>query len=208
MSIPAETFFMDENIEGTLQSRLQQIIARGILSGRFRKGEKLPSTRKLAKHLRISRITVTLAYTELQSNDYLSSRGRSGYYVSENAPEAPKFKIKEPQSSKNPVDWNKAIGQRFSGKFLSEKRSDWAGYKYPFVYGQVDANLFDHANWRLCSLQALGTKDFRSMTSDFYDQDDPKLLEFVARHTLPRRGILANEDEILITLGAQNALWL
>ena len=208
MSIPAETFFMDENIEGTLQSRLQQIIARGILSGRFRKGEKLPSTRKLAKHLRISRITVTLAYTELQSNDYLSSRGRSGYYVSENAPEAPKFKIKEPQSSKNPVDWNRAIGQRFSGKFLSEKRSDWAGYKYPFVYGQVDANLFDHANWRLCALQALGTKDFRSMTSDFYDQDDPKLLEFVARHTLPRRGILANEDEILITLGAQNALWL
>ena len=208
MSIPAETFFMDENIEGTLQSRLQQIIARGILSGRFRKGEKLPSTRKLAKHLRISRITVTLAYTELQSNDYLSSRGRSGYYVSENAPEAPKFKIKEHQSSKNPVDWNRAIGQRFSGKFLSEKRSDWAGYKYPFVYGQVDANLFDHANWRLCALQALGTKDFRSMTSDFYDQDDPKLLEFVARHTLPRRGILANEDEILITLGAQNALWL
>ena len=208
MSIPAETFFMDENIEGTLQSRLQQIIARGILSGRFRKGEKLPSTRKLAKHLRISRITVTLAYTELQSNDYLSSRGRSGYYVSENAPEAPKFKIKERQSSKNPVDGNRAIGQRFSGKFLSEKRSDWAGYKYPFVYGQVDANLFDHANWRLCALQALGTKDFRSMTSDFYDQDDPKLLEFVARHTLPRRGILANEDEILITLGAQNALWL
>ena len=134
MSIPAETFFMDENIEGTLQSRLQQIIARGILSGRFRKGEKLPSTRKLAKHLRISRITVTLAYTELQSNDYLSSRGRSGYYVSENAPEAPKFKIKEPQSSKNPVDWNKAIGQRFSGKFLSEKRSDWAGYKLSLIH--------------------------------------------------------------------------
>ena len=44
--------------------------------------------------------------------------------------------------------------------------------------------------------EALGTKDFRSMTSDFYDQDDPKLLEFVARHTLPRRGIIADEDEI------------
>ena len=75
MSIPVETFFMDANIEGTLQSRIQQIIARGILSGRFRKGEKLPSTRKLAKHLKISRITVTLAYTELQSKDYLSTKG-------------------------------------------------------------------------------------------------------------------------------------
>jgi len=208
MSIPVETFFMDDNIEGTLQSRIQQIIARGILSGRFRKGEKLPSTRKLAKHLKISRITVTLAYTELQSNDYLSSKGRSGFFVSANAPEAPQFEIIKSQSSNNPVDWNKAVGQRFSGKFLSEKRSDWAGYKYPFIYGQVDANLFDHANWRLCALQALGAKDFRSMTSDFYDQDDPKLLEFVARNTLPRRGIIATEDEILITLGAQNALWL
>ena len=208
MSIPVETFFMDDNIEGTLQSRIQQIIARGILSGRFRKGEKLPSTRKLAKHLKISRITVTLAYTELQSNDYLSSKGRSGFFVSANAPEAPQFEIIKSQSPDNPVDWNKALGQRFSGKFLSEKRSDWAGYRYPFIYGQVDANLFDHANWRLCALQALGAKDFRSMTSDFYDQDDPKLLEFVARHTLPRRGIIATEDEILITLGAQNALWL
>ena len=208
MSIPVETFFMDDNIEGTLQSRIQQIIARGILSGRFRKGEKLPSTRKLAKHLKISRITVTLAYTELQSNDYLSSKGRSGFFVSANAPEAPQFEIIKSQSSDNPVDWNKALGQRFSGKFLSEKRSDWAGYRYPFIYGQVDANLFDHANWRLCALQALGAKDFRSMTSDFYDQDDPKLLEFVARHTLPRRGIIATENEILITLGAQNALWL
>ena len=129
MSIPVETFFMDDNIEGTLQSRIQQIIARGILSGRFRKGEKLPSTRKLAKHLKISRITVTLAYTELQSNDYLSSKGRSGFYVSVNAPEAPKFEIIKSQSPDNPVDWNKALGQRFSGKFLSEKRSDWAGYR-------------------------------------------------------------------------------
>ena len=208
MSIPVETFFMDDNIEGTLQSRIQQIIARGILSGRFRKGEKLPSTRKLAKHLKISRITVTLAYTELQSNDYLSSKGRSGFFVSTNAPEVPQFEIIKSQSPDNSVDWNKALGQRFSGKFLSEKRSDWAGYRYPFIYGQVDSNLFDHANWRLCALQALGAKDFRSMTSDFYDQDDPKLLEFVARHTLPRRGIIATEDEILITLGAQNALWL
>ena len=74
MSIPVETFFTDDSIEGTLQSRIQQIVSRRILSGRFRKGEKLPSTRKLAKHLNISRITVTLAYTELQSNDYLLSK--------------------------------------------------------------------------------------------------------------------------------------
>ena len=46
------------------------------------------------------------------------------------------------------------------------------------------------------------------MTNDYYDQDDPNLIEFIARHTLPRRGITAAPEQILITMGAQNALWL
>lgn len=89
MSIPIETFFLDPDAEGTLQGRIQQMIAEGILSGRFQKNEKLPSTRRLATHLGISRITVTLAYTELLANEYLTSKGRSGYYVSPEAPEPP-----------------------------------------------------------------------------------------------------------------------
>ena len=87
MAIAIDTFFLDPNTQGTLQARIQQMIAQGILAGRFRSGEKLPSTRALAQHLGVSRITVTLAYTELLANDYLSAKGRSGYYVSENAPE-------------------------------------------------------------------------------------------------------------------------
>ncbi|KAG1715271.1 Ribosome-binding factor A [Nymphon striatum] len=51
----------------------------------------LMQTRKLAAHLGVSRITVTLAYTELLASDYLSSKGRSGYFVSENAPDPPAF---------------------------------------------------------------------------------------------------------------------
>ena len=88
MAISVETFFLDPDAQGTLQAQIQQMIAQGILSGRFRKGEKLPSSRRLADHLGVSRITVTLAYTELQANDYLSARDRSGYYVSDNAPGA------------------------------------------------------------------------------------------------------------------------
>jgi len=206
MAISVETFFLDPDAQGTLQAQIQQMIATGILSGRFRKGEKLPSSRKLALHLGISRITVTLAYTELLSNDYLTSRGRSGYYVSENAPEPPAFPPQQPRQ--DTVDWNRAIGQRFTGGFTPVKPQDWARYRYPFIYGQADPTLFDHANWRLCALQALGQKDFFALTTDYYDQDDPQLVEFIARHTLPRRGIIARPSEILVTMGAQNALWL
>ncbi|MEM9435220.1 MAG: PLP-dependent aminotransferase family protein [Pseudomonadota bacterium] len=205
MAIAVETFFLDPSFEGTLQQQIQQMVAGGILSGRFRAGEKLPSSRKLALHLGVSRITVTLAYNELMADDYLSSAGRSGYYVSENAPEPPTL---AQRSSEDTVDWNRAIGTKFSGSLSIEKPLDWRRYKYPFLYGQVDPSLFDRQNWRLCAVRALGQRDYDSLTADQGDRDDPNLIEFVARHTLPRRGILANPDEILITMGAQNALWL
>ena len=206
MAISVDTFFLDPDAQGTLQARIRQMIAQGILSGRFSKGEKLPSSRALARHLGVSRITVTLAYTELLASDYLESRDRSGYYVSANAPEPPSFCAQSP--SLEGVDWSRALGRRFTGGATPEKPQAWYTYRYPFVYGQTDPALFDHANWRLCALQALGQKDFQALTTDYYDQDDPRLIEFIARHTLPRRGILAQPDEILITMGAQNALWL
>ena len=65
MAIPVENFFLDNTTQGILQTRVQQIVASGILSGRFARGEKLPSTRKLAHHFGVSRITVSLAFTEL-----------------------------------------------------------------------------------------------------------------------------------------------
>ncbi|WP_171103741.1 PLP-dependent aminotransferase family protein [Ruegeria sp. HKCCD7255] len=206
MGISVDTFFLDPNGQGTLQARIQQMIAEGILSGRFHTGEKLPSSRKLASHLGVSRITVTLAYTELLANDYLTSRGRSGYYVSQNAPVPPKYTPL--QRSDDTVNWERSLARPFSGGDFLRKPSDWRDFRYPFIYGQTDRSLFDHANWRLCAVRALGHKDFDSLTGDYVDQDDPLLIEFIARHTLPRRGIAARPEEILITLGAQNALWL
>lgn len=206
MAVSEETFFLDPAFEGTLQQQIQSLVAEGILSGRLRSGEKLPSTRRLAKHLGISRITVTLAYTELQADDYIVSKGRSGYYVSQNAPQ-PRL-TGQPVEETGNVDWDKVIGTRFSDAELFRKPADWQSYRYPFIYGQADSTLFDHANWRLCALQALGLRDFEAMTTDYFERDDPRLVEFIARHSLPRRGILAAPDEILVTLGAQNALWL
>ena len=206
MAIPVENFFLDNTTPGTLQTRVQQMIASGILSGRFEQGEKLPSTRKLAEYLGVSRITVSLAFTELQSNDYLISKDRSGFYVSKNAPPPPSFS--EKIGGRDTVDWSKMIGQRFSIENWPAKPQNWSSFPFPFIYGQTDPSLFDHSNWRQCALMALGAKDFSSLTSDYYDQDDIELIEFILRHSLPRRGITASTDQVLVTMGAQNALWL
>jgi GntR family transcriptional regulator/MocR family aminotransferase len=203
--ISLDSFFLDPGQPGTLQSRIQQLVARAILDGRLRPGDRLPSSRALARHLGVSRITVTLAYTELVADDYLTARGRSGYFVSDNAPEPPAFTPAARGASR--VDWAARLGPAIPSLGLTKPR-DWPAYRYNFIYGQPDPTLFDSANWRLCAVRALGKKDFLPIAADLYDQDDPLLIDFIARQTLPRRGILAAPDEILLTLGAQNALWL
>jgi GntR family transcriptional regulator/MocR family aminotransferase len=207
MAISEETIFLDPGFSGSLQSQIQQIVASAILSGRFLPGEKMPSSRKLAKHLGVSRITVTLAYSELVAADYLSTASRSGFYISQTAP-APDYSNFSPIDVTENVDWSKAIISHFTGNPSITKPADWRQYPYPFIYGQADPKLFDQSNWRQCALQALGMKEFDSLTTDYGERDDPELIEFIARHTLPRRGILAKPEQILVTVGAQNALWI
>ena len=207
MTIAADTFFLDPAFQGSLQSQIQQIVAAAILSGRFLPAEKLPSSRKLASHLGVSRITVTLAYNELVADDYLRAKDKSGYFVSETAPTSP-LSSADFVTPTDTVDWDRVMHRRFTGSRQVAKRPDWRQFPYPFIYGQADPDLFHQSNWRLCALEALGKKQFDSLTVDYAERDDPELIDFIARHTLPRRGILARPEQILVTVGAQNALWM
>lgn len=200
-------FFLDPQSQETLQQQIQRLICEAILVGRLQPGERLPSSRKLADHLGVSRITVTLAYSELVANDFVSSAGRSGYFVSDKAPQQATFPTRA-EAREGGVDWSKAIGQRYSEQVLPAKPQHWRDYRYRFIYGQSDDALFDHRNWRRCAIQALGKKDFASTSADYFERDDAELIKYIALHTLPKRGIQARPEEILITLGAQNALWL
>ncbi len=206
MQIPPEAFVLGPQGSGTLQQRIRGMVTQGILAGRFGPGQRLPSSRGLAEHLGISRITVTLAYADLVASDYLTARGRSGYFVSDNAPKAAEF----PDAGRraDAVDFGALTGRRFSTLARVARPQDWETFAYPFIYGQADPTLFDHQNWRQCALRALGKRDFAALTSDYYERDDPLLVAELVRTILPRRGIAAREDEVLLTLGAQNALWI
>ncbi|MBL9051949.1 MAG: PLP-dependent aminotransferase family protein [Tabrizicola sp.] len=206
MSIPVEAFYLTPGAQGSLQQQIRAMVTQGILAGRFRPGQRMPSSRGLAEHLGISRITVTLAYADLVSSDYLTSAGRSGYFVSENAPRAPEFP--KTLQRAEAVNFRALTGGRFSQSARVERPEDWDRYPYPFIYGQADPTLFDHQNWRQCALRALGKRDFAALTSDYYERDDPLLVEQLLRTILPRRGIAAREEDVLLTLGAQNALWI
>ncbi len=58
-----------------------ELVRDAILQGRFAIGEKLLATRELAKHLRLSRNTVSTAYEILVSEGYVQSRTGAGTFV-------------------------------------------------------------------------------------------------------------------------------
>ncbi len=207
MTLSQDTFFLDPEFKGSLQSQIRQIVTSAILSRRLLPGERLPSSRKLAEHLKISRITVTLSYHELVADGYLATRARSGYFVSDTAPSG-NLKTANSAPSSDTVDWDSLLQRNYSGSITANSTPNWRRFPYPFIYGQADPELFSYSNWRLCAHQALGRKEFDSLISDYAVRDDALLIDFISRHTLPQRGIIARPEQILITMGAQNALWL
>lgn len=206
MLIPPETFFLERASVVPLQVQLRRQIISAVLDGRFQAGWKLPASRRLAQHLGVARVTVTQAYSDLVATEYLTSIGRAGHFI---APRSESWPLHAPVPL-NPrrFDWAARLDARHSKMQRRDRITDWRRFRFPFVYGQADPQLVDHNAWRDCAVRALGRREFAAMTGDFYDQDDPELLEHIALHILPRRGIRARPDEILLTLGAQNGLWI
>jgi hypothetical protein len=56
--------------------------------------------------------------------------------------------------------------------------------------------------------QVLGVVDIRMWAPDHITRDDDSLIQQVQTKILPRRGVWASPDEIIITVGARHALYM
>ena len=204
---------LDRNSNKSLQAQLREVLVSAILAGHLRPGDKLPSTRHLSKQLGISRNTSVLVYQGLTDDGYLRTSERSGYFVNETVLEmgmnaAPKPVALDPTHvSANPVDWDQRIIKKPARQRNIFKAKNWQQLPYPFIYGQPDRSLFPITDWRDCVYKAMGKKWLDEWSQDTLDNDDSMLVEQIRTRILPRRGILAGENQILVTLGAQHALY-
>lgn len=198
----------------SIQAQIREMLVSSILSGQLPRGSALPSCRKMSKLLRVSRNTVVLAYQGLVDDGYLTARERSGFYVSREIFEGrlPPERSADAAGAAAPdplgPNWPERYRIEPTAQSGIEKPATWRDHPYPFIYGQLDETLFPIAAWRECTRQALGRRGMGEWTSDLLGQDDPMLIEQIRTRLLPRRGIAAADEEILITLGAQNALYL
>ena len=191
------------------QRQLREMIVSAILDTKLPREIPLPSSRELAKHLGIARNTVVLAYQRLIDEGYLVSRERSGYYIDKTMLSGRvRVDSKAKKETGTKPDWGRHIKFRPSLQRNIVKPIDWENYSYPFLFGQLDPSLFPVADWRDCCRQALSVAEIHAVTPDRIDVDDPLLIEQIQARVLPRRGVWASRDEILITMGAQQALYI
>lgn len=205
--VAAEVFFLDRNSKRPLQSQIRDTVVASILSRRALPGYLMPSSRRLAAHLGVARMTVTLAYQELVDQGFLETKSRSGYLVADTdaIPRLPLADAVEPTENSNL--WRNVLSENLRDRRRITKPKEWRSLPYPFVFGEMDTTLFKHSAWRECVRQAMGKRDFEVMAGN-EATDDPILVEYILSRMLPRRGISANNGQVLITVGAQNAIWL
>jgi GntR family transcriptional regulator/MocR family aminotransferase len=189
----------------SLQMRIREAVSSAVWDGRFRAGDRLPATRALAAHLGVARITVGLAYEELAAEGWLKPEPRRGWFVAEDAPRAPPL---APEVEGPGLDWALRLGPEPPALGAQAKPADWRRFAHPFVFGQPDPEGFPLDDWRFCARRALGRAEFDAVAGDVGDRDDPMLVEEIARRGLAARGVRAAPEQILVTSGAQNALWL
>ena len=72
---------LDSHLKQPLYEQIYSFIKREIQNGKIPAGEKMPSSRALARQLTVSRSTVDLAYDQLSSEGYLESVPCKGYYA-------------------------------------------------------------------------------------------------------------------------------
>ena len=201
--------YLDPDSRLSLQSQIRQKLVDGILQGVFPAGGKLPSSRKLAEQLGVARNTVVLAYDQMVGEGFLESRERSGIFVCDDILEGRIGFDGAPSARSEPgSDWRDRIRLEVQRSPWLQWPSDWQQHPFPFIDGYFDSSLYPSTQWREASRMALGARVIHEGTVTEGDADDPALIEEIRTKMLPRRGISAALDEILITLGEQNALYI
>ncbi len=170
----------------------------------------LPSSRKMAQLIGVSRNTVVLVYESLVDDGYLIARKRSGFFVHPDLPIEPSPKLEQltPLSDSRAPNWSKRLQKKPSQFTSLNKDKNWFDYPYPFIYGHINIEEFPLYQWRECSRIAESRGKLHEWVEGFIDMDDPELITQIRQQILSKRGIVAQDDEILITLGTQNSLYL
>lgn len=182
---------------GDLARSLHHRLRAAITSGRIVAGTRLPSTRRLASELRVSRNTVLAAYDRLLSDGLIVGRRGSGTTVAETG-------IVQPprRGGCNDQRLSGLIVRPWREALILPNRDADATYRFDFGVGHPDVSTFPFDVWRRLYLRVV-----RQGAANSYlePQGVFELRDAIAKHVSFTRAIACSADDIVVTGGAQQA---
>ncbi|UHC17874.1 PLP-dependent aminotransferase family protein [Methylobacterium currus] len=198
---------LDVTIEqGGDRSLFQQIylsIRDAIVSERLAANSRLPSTRELARRLKVSRTSVLSAYEQLLAEGYVSGRPGSGTYVCDvlPAPMTPDASIV--RGSDTPEPRRPALseaGQRYT-RFAAAAA---ASSNVPFATGCCSIDPVSIETWRRTARRVgLSGPGAFAYTDPI---GEPALRQQIAQYLGAARAVNCEADQIVVLAGAQQAI--
>ena len=196
---------LDATLQAPLFRQLYDGIKSAILAGQINPGMQLPPTRDLSLQLGISRQTVLNAYSQLMAEGFLSGTVGKGTFVSESLPIAPQQNQtaaeKLPLNALHPLS---SRGQRFVD--TRTKLNIHQGTPKAFRTGMPGLDVFPFDVWA-----RLEARRWRRPSDQLGYSDAAGYLplrELLAAYLRSSRGVHCTPQQIIVTSGSQQALFL
>ncbi len=196
---------MPQPVDPPLYRKVQDQLVGAILRGSMPAGARLPSLRRLAKDLGVSRITVEAAYEALEAQGLVEARARSGTFVTGFGAQAT---VPSDRPHERALPWEShlapgahparegMLGQVFRGALAHDAVS--------FAWGAGDPRLFPVDEFRTI-INGILRRARGAALGPEETQGNPQLRASFAAY-LRRLDIPATADGVMVTSGSQQAI--
>ena len=194
-----------------LHGQLYDELRRAILTGRLKAGERVPSTRELARSLGVSRATATLGYRQLVAEGYLRPAAGSGTFVSGELPD--ELLKARPVAGRRPLAPAPQARAPVALSRYGASLADPAPLEPPehdapinFRIGRPALDEFPLHVWRRltgkhCRARQRGLLDYADGSQGY-----APLRAALAGYLRQARAVVCDADRVVIVNGAQQAL--
>lgn len=193
------------NVQGDrpLYEQIYQYIKDEIRRGNIRPEKQLPSSRELAKSLKVSRSTTQLAYEQLVSEGYLEAVPRKGYFAASlDGIFPPVARSDATVRSDQKIKLSAGTEQENARRQLFRDE-----FEVDFSPRGIDLEGFPYATWRKISRSVLKEED-RELFLKGEPQGDLILREAIRDYLHAARGVNCDASQIIIGAGNEYLLML
>ncbi|MGJ3263013.1 MAG: PLP-dependent aminotransferase family protein [Salinarimonas sp.] len=183
---------------GTIVARLFRALREAVRSGRLAPGAALPSSRRAAVALGVSRNSVNAAYELLRAEGLVAVEGRRAPVVT---------RIERLGAPSRPAGTAPALSRRGEIRCRDRRADLYACAAGSFRPGAPDEPLFPRDVWARALRRAARTPLGPLHAYDAY-AGAPVLRRALAEHLRRERGLVVEPEEVVVTTGAQASLAL